>query len=64
VEDIEVDFDRPDNFTEMKSEDQLAFMIQAMKKAANNLDFETAMVMRDEVKALKARIKKRNSKRK
>jgi len=64
VEDIEVDFDRPDNFTEMKTEDQLAFMIQAMKKAANNLDFETAMVMRDEVKALKARIKKRNSKRK
>jgi excinuclease ABC subunit B len=56
--------EKPDHFTEMKTEDQLAFMIQAMKKAADNLDFETAMLMRDEIKDLKVQIKQRSQKRK
>ena len=56
--------DKPDHFIEMKTEDQLAFMMQAMKKAADNLDFETAMLMRDEIKDLKVKIKKHSQKRK
>ena len=57
-------FDKPDYFDTMRKEDQVAFMSKAMKKAADNLDFETAMLIRDEVKALKADLKKvKNKKR-
>ncbi len=55
-------FDKPTDFTLMKDEDQLAFMMTAMKKAADNLEFETAVIIRDEIEALKANIKERSKK--
>ena len=59
----ETSFEKPDNFTLMGEEDQLAFMIKAMKSAADNLDFETAMVIRDEANRLTEKLKKRKQKR-
>jgi len=56
-------FDKPDHFDMMRKEDQIAFMLQAMKKAADNLDFETAMLIRDEIKQMKEEIKKSKNKR-
>jgi len=53
-----VSFEKPDHFARMSKEDQLAFMMQAMRKAADNLDFETAILMRDEVQKLKDELKK------
>ncbi|MEE8577967.1 MAG: UvrB/UvrC motif-containing protein, partial [candidate division Zixibacteria bacterium] len=58
----EKSFDKPSDFDLMSSEDQVAFMIKAMKKAAENLDFETATLIRDEITDLKVRIKKSKSK--
>jgi excinuclease ABC subunit B len=55
-------FDKPDYFDTMRKEDQVAFMLKAMKNAADNLDFETAMLIRDEVKNLKADLKKGKNK--
>ncbi|MFH1372697.1 MAG: excinuclease ABC subunit UvrB [bacterium] len=51
-------FDKPSNFVRMGREDQLTFMMKAMKKAAENLDFETAMIIRDEVNEMKKKIEK------
>jgi len=51
-------FEKPSAFARMTDEDQLVFMMQAMKKAAENLDFETAVVIRDEINEMKARLKK------
>jgi len=56
--------DRPDSFARMSLEDQIVFMVKAMKKAAENLDFETAMLMRDEVTQMQARLDKTKKKRK
>jgi excinuclease ABC subunit B len=52
-------FEKPDYFTEMTSEDQITFLMKAMKKAADNLEFETAAALRDEIKNLKGQLKKR-----
>ena len=41
----------------MTAEDQIAFMLKAMNKAASNLEFETAAAIRDEIKNLKAELK-------
>ena len=60
----EQSFDKPSNFSRMSREDQLGFMMQAMKKAADNLDFETAILMRDEVERLKDEVKKAAKKKK
>ncbi len=56
-------FEKPKQFEMMSREDQLSFMLEAMKKAAENLDFETAIMIRDEVKELKDRMKKHKTKR-
>ena len=56
--------DKPDNFTRMSLEDQIVFMVKTMKKAADNLDFETATLMRDEVTHMQARLDKSKKKRK
>ncbi len=53
----EKSFDKPTNFELMSSEDQIVFMMKAMKNAALNLDFETAMLIRDEVNELKKNLK-------
>jgi len=55
-------FDKPDYFDTMRKEDQVSFMLKAMKNAADNLDFETAMLIRDEIKGLKAELKKGKNK--
>jgi len=59
----EISFEKPEYFTMMSREDQVAFMLRAMRKAADNLDFETAMLIRDEIKELKKRMKKDKTKR-
>ncbi len=51
-------FEKPSNFVQMSYEDKLAFMIKAMKKAADNLDFETAAVIRDEITHMKEQMRK------
>ena len=53
------DIDRPDYFTDMTMEDKIVFLMKAMKKAADNLEFETAAALRDEIKAMKMEIKKK-----
>ncbi len=51
-------FDKPSNFAQMSREDQMGFMMKAMKKAADNLDFETAVLLRDEITRIKNEMKK------
>jgi excinuclease ABC subunit B len=58
----EKSFEKPSHFDMMSREDQVAFMLKAMKQAAENLDFETAIMIRDEVKQLKDQIKKDKTK--
>jgi excinuclease ABC subunit B len=55
------DIERPDYFIDMTLEDKIAFLIKAMKKAAENLEFETAASLRDEIKAMKEKQKRRKS---
>ncbi|MCP4685515.1 MAG: excinuclease ABC subunit UvrB [bacterium] len=59
----ETTFEKPKSFELMSQEDQIAFMLKAMQKAAENLDFETAIMIRDEVTELKAKAKKVSTKR-
>ncbi len=54
----EKNLEKPSSFVRMSKEDQLAFMMKAMRKAADNLDFEVAIQMRDEIRRLKDEIKK------
>jgi excinuclease ABC subunit B len=56
-------FEKPGHFVHMSREDQLAFMLKAMKKAAQNLDFETAILIREEINQMKQQMKKRRGKR-
>jgi len=51
------DIERPDYFSDMTNEDKIAFLSRAMRKAAENLEFETAAALRDEIKNLKDRMK-------
>ena len=50
---------KPDYFSEMTAEDQIAFLMKAMKKAAASLEFETAAALRDEIKEMKMKLKKK-----
>lgn len=59
---VEPTFEKPDHFELMCWEDQIGFMDKAMKKSAENLDFETAMLIRDEIKEMKDKIKKTKNK--
>jgi excinuclease ABC subunit B len=47
-------FDAPEQFIRMSMEDQIGFLTNAMKKAADNLDFDAAIVLRDELNKLRA----------
>ncbi len=60
----EKDLEKPSSFARMEKEDQLAFMMKAMRKAADNLDFEVAIQMRDEIRRLKDEIKKSRGRKK
>ncbi len=53
------EFDKPDHFVHMTAEDQIAFLMKAMNKAARNLEFETAAAIRDEIKKIKSDLKNR-----
>ena len=50
-------FDKPESFDLMSLEDRIAFMTKAMRNAAENLDFETAALIRDEIEQLNRRAK-------
>ncbi|HWR82789.1 MAG TPA: excinuclease ABC subunit UvrB [Candidatus Deferrimicrobium sp.] len=50
-------FEKPSSFAAMSREDQLAFMLKAMRKSAENLDFETAILIREEIGKVKQEMK-------
>lgn len=54
-------FEKPDHFADMTAEGKIAFLLKAMRKAADNLEFETAAAIRDELKNLKMNLKKSRS---
>ena len=56
-------FEKPKHFELMSAEDQVAFLTRTMKTAAQNLDFETAILIRDELEQMKSAAKKRSTKR-
>ena len=56
------DFEKPDYFAQMTSEDQITFLLKAMKKAAQDLEFESAAAIRDEIKKLKTELKLKRKK--
>jgi len=56
-------FDKPTNYELMSSEDQLGFLVQTMKKAAENLDFETAILIREEIDEIQRKSRKGKTKR-
>jgi excinuclease ABC subunit B len=49
--------EKPSHFDNMSREDQVAFLTKAMRKAAENLEFEAAAQLRDEIMKLKAELK-------
>ena len=53
--------EKPDYFADMTAEGKIAFLLKAMKKAADNLEFETAAALRDEIKNIKTDLKKKRS---
>ncbi|MEZ5358387.1 MAG: excinuclease ABC subunit UvrB [Candidatus Zixiibacteriota bacterium] len=55
--------EKPSYFSDMTREDQLAFLMKAMKKAADNLEFEMAAQIRDEIMRIKEEMKKERKKR-
>ncbi len=59
----EAKFVKPTGFEAMGREDQVQFLMKTMKKAAENLDFETATLIRDEIDELKNKMKKKKTKR-
>ncbi|MCK5127412.1 MAG: excinuclease ABC subunit UvrB [candidate division Zixibacteria bacterium] len=50
--------EKPNFFNDMTHEDQLAFYMKAMKTAADNLEFETAASLRDEIMRITEKMKK------
>jgi excinuclease ABC subunit B len=56
-------FTKPSHFDDMTNEDKLNFMTKAMRKAAENLEFETAALIRDEIMTLRDRLKKTKGRR-
>ena len=55
---VEPIVEKPSYFDDMTHEDQLAFLTRAMRKAAENLEFEMAAQLRDEIKAMQDKLKK------
>jgi excinuclease ABC subunit B len=60
---VEPEFEKPSHFVDMTNEDKLNFMTKAMRKAADNLEFEMAAQIRDEIVALRDKLKKRKGRR-
>lgn len=55
---IEEDIEKPDFFVSMGYEDQVTFLSKAMRKAAENLEFESAARLRDEIQSIRKKLKK------
>jgi excinuclease ABC subunit B len=53
--------EKPDYFAEMTAEGKIVFLMKAMKKAAGNLEFESAAALRDEIKNIKEELKRKRS---
>jgi excinuclease ABC subunit B len=60
---VEPIVEKPSYFDDMTHEDQIVFLTKAMRKAAENLDFEIAAQLRDEVKMLQDTLKKSRGRR-
>ena len=56
------EFEKPTSFEAMSHEDQIMFMLKAMKKAAKDLEFETAIMIREEIKELQQKLRNKNKK--
>jgi len=52
-------FEKPAHFEELSKDGKIAFLLKAMIKAAENLDFEMAALMRDEIKDLQGGVMKK-----
>ncbi len=50
--------EKPSFFNDMTHEDQVVFLKKAMRTAADNLEFETAATLRDEIKSIMEKMKK------
>lgn len=56
-------FETPGIYDEMSKEGKVSFLMKSMMKAAENLDFETAALLRDELKSLQSGVIKKKQKR-
>lgn len=56
-------FDKPGHFDDLSKEGKISFLLKSMMKAAENLDFETAALIRDELKELQGGVIKSAQKR-
>ncbi len=54
--------ERPPGFELMAMQDQISFLRQAMQKAAENLEFEAAAALRDEIERMKKKAKYKKKK--
>ncbi|MCP4756498.1 MAG: excinuclease ABC subunit B, partial [Proteobacteria bacterium] len=54
---VEPSVEKPSFFNDMTNEDQIVFLKKAMKKAADNLEYESAAQLRDEIKTLMSKLK-------
>jgi excinuclease ABC subunit B len=57
-------FEKPSSFELMSAEDQLAFLLRTMQTAAENLEFETAILIRDEITELQKKLDRGRPRRK
>jgi len=55
---VEPEIEKPSFFNDMTHEDQIAFLKKAMRKAADNLEFEMAAQLRDEINSIMDKLKK------
>jgi excinuclease ABC subunit B len=56
-------FDKPGHFDELSRDGKISFLMKSMMQAAQNLDFETAALIRDELKELQGGVIKKGQKR-
>ncbi|HEX2897351.1 MAG TPA: helicase-related protein, partial [candidate division Zixibacteria bacterium] len=56
-------FEKPGHFDDLSKEGKISFLLKSMMKAAENLDFETAALIRDELKELQGGVIKSAQKR-
>ena len=61
VEEIK-SFEKPGHFDDLSKDGKISFLLKSMMKAAENLDFETAALIRDEIKNLQGGTMKKGQK--